>query len=85
MPSHSHTINDPGHTHSYTKNTNDQQVSALVGEVAADQEDLAGITGSSTTGITVDSTGGGNPHNNMQPTAFVGNYFIFVKINEAYL
>lgn len=31
--------------------------------------------------ITVLSTGGGNAHNNMQPTAFAGNCFIFVGLN----
>jgi len=81
MPSHSHGITDPGHSHSYTNNTNDQNVSALIGEVAADQVDLAQTTGTSTTGITVNNTGGGNAHNNMQPTAFLGNVFVFSKIN----
>lgn len=77
MPSHSHTINDPGHTHAYTNNTNDQQVSALPGETAADQADIGQTTGSSTTGITINNTGGGGAHNNMQPTIFISNIFIF--------
>jgi microcystin-dependent protein len=78
MPSHNHTITDPGHTHSYVNNTNDQNTdNAFNSETAADQADLAATTGSSTTGITVNSTGGGNPHNNMQPTLFIGNMFIY--------
>lgn len=77
MPVHSHDITDPGHSHSYTNNTNDQTVSALPGEVAADQTDLGATTVSSTTGITVNNTGGGGAHNNMQPTLFIGNTFIF--------
>jgi microcystin-dependent protein len=79
MPSHSHTINDPSHSHSYTNNTNNQQVSALPGETAADQEDLGATTGASTTGITINNTGGGGAHNNMQPTIFISNIFIFSR------
>lgn len=79
MPSHSHTINDPGHSHNYVNNTNDQQVSALPGETAADQADLSATTGTSTTGITVNNTGGGGAHNNMQPTIFISNIFIFSR------
>lgn len=77
MPVHSHGITDPGHTHNYVNNTNDQTVSALPGETAADQADLSATTGSSTTGITVNNAGGGGSHNNMQPTLFIGNTFIF--------
>lgn len=76
MPSHSHSINDPGHAHSYVNNTSDQTVSALPGETAADQEDLNKTTGTSTTGITINNTGGDGAHNNMQPTTFIGNVFI---------
>lgn len=79
MPVHSHGVTDPGHTHSYTNNTNDQTVSALPGEVAADQSDLNVTTMSSTTGITINNTGGGDAHNNMQPTLFIGNTFIFAS------
>lgn len=79
MPSHSHTINDPGHSHSYTNNTNDQTVSALPGEVAADQTDLSATSGASNTGITINNTGGGNAFNIMQPTAFLGNVFVYAK------
>lgn len=82
MPSHSHTINDPGHSHSYTNNTNDQNTdNAFASETAADQLDLSQTTGSSTTGITVNNTGGGNAFNIMQPTAFLGNVFMFTKTN----
>lgn len=85
MPSHNHTINDPGHTHGYVNNVGDQNTdNAFASETAADQVDYNQTTGSSTTGITINNTGGGGAHNNMQPTAFIGNYFIFAKINEAY-
>ena len=71
MPSHSHTVNDPGHSHSYTNNTNDQSITGGFTEVAADQEDLGATTATATTGITLNNTGGGGAHNNMQPTIFI--------------
>ena len=77
MPSHNHGVTDPGHTHSYSNTPNDQNVSALIGEQAADQADASQTTGSSTTGITIQNTGGGGAHNNMQPTLFAANVFIF--------
>lgn len=78
MPSHTHTITDPGHTHGYTSNTNDQTVLHVGGlESAADQEDLSATTGPNTTGITINNAGGGGAHNNMQPTIFISNIFIF--------
>jgi microcystin-dependent protein len=83
MPSHNHTINDPGHSHTYINNTNDQNTdNAFASETAADNADLANTTGTSTTGITVNNTGGGGAHNNMQPTAFLGNVFLFGKIYQ---
>lgn len=80
MPSHSHGVTDPGHAHSYSNNLNDQGVNTLTTQdSAADNADLGQTTGSSTTGITINNTGGGGAHNNMQPTEFIGNVFIFAK------
>lgn len=90
---HSHTITDPGHTHAYTNTPNDQSVNQLGVESAADQEDVGQTTSSSFTGITINSngahthtmgsTGGGAAHNNIQPTLFYGNMFIYCgKVNE---
>ena len=76
MPSHSHGIADPGHTHGYVNNTNNQTVVNVLGtESAADNEDLPQTTGSSTTGITINSSGGGGAHNNMPPFIVI-NYII---------
>lgn len=92
-PGHAHGITDPGHTHNYVNNTNDQTVSALPGEVAADQEDLSAITNTNTTGISINTattgittvtTGNSLPHNNMQPTIFIGNVFIAYKTQRGY-
>jgi microcystin-dependent protein len=81
MPSHNHTITDPGHTHSYVNNVNDQQTdNAFSTETAADQVDVSQTTGSSTTGITINNRGGDQPHNNMQPTIFGGNVYVFAGL-----
>ncbi len=78
MPSHSHTINDPGHTHSYVNNVGDQNTdNAFASETAADQVDYNQTTGSASTGITVNSAGGGGAHNNMQPTLFIAHTYIY--------
>lgn len=62
MPSHNHGVTDPGHTHSYTNNRNDQGTDNVFGtETAADEQDLSATTGSSTTGITINNTGGDEP------------------------
>jgi microcystin-dependent protein len=80
MPAHTHSITDPGHTHSYVNNVNNQNTdNAFSTEIAADNADLNQTTDSSTTGITINSTGGGDAHNNMQPTLFIGNVFIFAS------
>lgn len=93
-PGHAHGITDPGHTHSYVNNINDQNTdNAFATETAADQADLSQTTGSSltgisvntnTTGITTVTTGNSQPHNNMQPTIFIGNVFIAYKTKIAY-
>jgi microcystin-dependent protein len=79
MPSHNHTINDPGHSHSYANNANDQDVNTLTTQdSAADNAETGGqTTGTSTTGITINPNGGGQSFNVMQPTIFIGNVFIF--------
>lgn len=79
MPSHNHAITDPGHTHSYVNQSSDQAVFG-VGEAAADQADNGQTTGSSTTGITINNRGGDQAHNNMQPTLFGGNVFVFAGL-----
>jgi microcystin-dependent protein len=93
-PGHNHSITDPGHTHSYVNNTNDQNTdNVFASETAADQVDLNQTTGSSTTGITINNnttgittatTGNSQPHNNMQPTIFIGNVFLAYKTQISY-
>lgn len=85
---HTHTINDPGHTHSYVNQPNEHQVAvSLTTTDTADNVNVNQTTGSSATGITINAvanhqhsiaTQGNNvPHNNMQPTLFIGNMFMY--------
>lgn len=85
---HTHTINDPGHTHSYVNQPNGVNVNNLTTQLdVADNVNVNQTTGSSTTGITINAVadhqhsiatqGGDDPHNNMQPTLFIGNMFIY--------
>jgi microcystin-dependent protein len=45
--------------------------------------DVADNGGTHTHGFTTNSTGGSDPHNNMQPTLFIGNVFIFSGVPTA--
>lgn len=78
IPTHAHSITDPGHNHSYTNqpNTASPAVSLTTVDVASNNS-VSQNTGNKTTGITINTTGGSQPHNNMQPTLFVGNLFIY--------
>ncbi len=86
--SHTHTINDSGHTHSYTVPSG--QTAGFTGDTVADETNPnPATTGSSTTGITINSngnhthtfttatTGGRNYHNNLPPHLGVGRMLIY--------
>jgi microcystin-dependent protein len=88
MPTHAHTIADPGHSHTGTTNAggqgvNVQNIFASDTPVAINAADDGGshthafTTQPATTGITINNNGGSNAHNNMQPTLFLGNLFIY--------
>lgn len=82
IPSHNHGVTDPGHTHGGdTYNVGVQSTDNAFGtEQAADETQTSGNVNSATTGITINNTGGGLPHNNMQPTLFGGNVYIFAGL-----
>ena len=68
MPSHNHGVTDPSHNHGYVNNTGNQDTDNAFGtQTAADDADYGATTGSSTTGISIQNTGGSAAHNNMQP------------------
>ena len=79
MPTHSHSINDPGHTHTYN-NSNDNFL--MTGglnfiNLYAKGDIITQSTTTATTGITTNNTGGGQPHDIMNPTLFIGNLFVY--------
>lgn len=84
---HTHTITDPGHSHSITTANAGASVENRVGQAIDTVDEGPASTNTSSTGITINangahahvigSTGGGQAHNNMQPTYFIGNMFIY--------
>jgi microcystin-dependent protein len=82
IPSHNHTLTDPGHTHGYGPGT----LRALVPANAGAFSYSAGSTATgdltisaNTTGISIAAAGGGGAHGNVQPT-MVLNYIIFAGV-----
>lgn len=61
LPSHSHTITDPGHVHTALVASSTNTAGAAAGT------SVAGNTGSAVTGITVNNTGSGNPVTTISP------------------
>ncbi len=72
MPSHAHGVTDPGHTHSYTQPASTG--GAEGGSGAAQPSSGIAATGAGTTGISIQSTGGGGPHKIVQPTVLLTVY-----------
>jgi microcystin-dependent protein len=69
IPAHNHGVTDPGHAHSYS------QFSAGPGSVGgggAFGGNVGATTGTSGTGISIQNTGGGGAHNNVQPSQVTG-------------
>jgi len=68
LPSHSHTITDPGHNHT----TGSQTSLNTAGAAAGTYSSSGGTTGTSTTGITgTNTTGSGSPVNFVPPYAAI--------------
>lgn len=87
LPSHNHTITDPGHIHTGDKyNGNNQSTDNAFGtETAADNSITTGSVNSAYTGITINNTGSNVPHNTMQPTLFIGSMYIFSGLRDGYI
>lgn len=67
IPAHSHGVTDPGHAHQQRRDGN--LGGGGGGTPDANYGNLEyGLTSSSTTGISIQNTGGGGAHNNVQPT-----------------
>jgi microcystin-dependent protein len=85
MPTHGHTINDSGHAHGYSNQPigiNMLENGVGTKTDVADNINTSNTTGSNVTGISINTTGGSNAHNTMQPTLFIGNMFIFCGLIE---
>lgn len=76
MPTHSHGVTDPGHTHDFDYiSTQQNNLNDGSSDYAANQTNRSGTTDSATTGITIDNAGGGSAHNNMPPF-ILGTWFM---------
>ena len=70
MPSHNHSINDPGHSHSLTAGDILRWQPGYGDRTAPGGGDFRGINVqayTNTTGISINNAGGNGAHNNMQP------------------
>lgn len=70
MPSHGHTITDPGHTHFWYTYQN-QGSGGPKGDDGGNPGGATWPVERNTTGITINNNGGGSAHENVQPTVFV--------------
>jgi len=85
MPVHNHVINisDPGHVHQFYGRYGSDYLSTTSGSTTFgawfEGTNLNTNTSTSSTGISSSSnnTGSGSSHNNIQPTLFTGNLFIY--------
>lgn len=84
MPSHNHGVTDNGHSHSYVNQPNSHEVFGGVTNTTADNGNVTQTTGTSYTGISIQDTGNNQPHNNMQPTIFIGNVFVAYRTQFKY-
>jgi microcystin-dependent protein len=89
-PNHTHGITDPGHSHGYTAPAN-ARISAQISTNDYSVSTTGGTTSPAFTGIiatnaagehshTISSNGGDQYHNNIQPTLFYGNTFIYCGV-----
>lgn len=81
LPSHSHTVNDPGHSHSYTFTSGSAVNNFDHFQNQAGLETLnysSASTSNSLTRISINNTGGGQAVNNIQPSIVI-NKIIKVK------
>ena len=84
---HTHTINDPGHTHSIVTANAGGSEPTRVGQAGDTVSEGPAYTSTATTSITINSVanhqhsiktqGGDDAHNNIQPTLWIGNVFIY--------
>ncbi len=69
IPAHSHGVTDPGHSHVFALNNYISNGNFVIGGISA--SDFTFTTNAAATGISIQNSGGGLLHTNMQPT-YVG-------------
>lgn len=78
IPQHSHGVTDPGHTHSQFVfrdwNAAGANNSSMNGTGSGTVSGTTFVTASASTGISIQNTGGGNPHPVVQPTIVMTIY-----------
>jgi microcystin-dependent protein len=74
LPAHTHGIVDPGHAHTYLKAGTVGVTESLTQGITSG---ATGITSTATTNISVTSAGGGQPHQNNQPS-WACYYIIYI-------
>ena len=80
IPSHNHTLTDPGHKHALGETagqssaTAGSQVALSIFNIGVDGATNLGVTNTTTTGITLAATGGGLAHPIVPPMLLVTNY-----------
>lgn len=77
LPAHTHHLTDPGHTHALTRVENYDRVGTPLNDDmgGGQRATRAGAIPPATTGVTIDSTGGNTPHQNLSPYLSL-NYII---------
>ncbi len=92
MPSHNHGVTDLGHSHTQNSANDDFNNSSGSYPSGSNPSYAAYDSGSinwtstilsNTTGISIQNTGGGLAHNNMQPYIVFGNYFIYCGVKDS--
>lgn len=89
-PQHNHGVTDPTHSHNYLGIQSQSVGSGITDGAENDPRPTETTTSSATgisinnniTGISINNTGGSLPHNNMQPTLFIGNTFIYCGVKN---
>lgn len=70
MPAHNHGVNDPGHVHGGIPTIANRATTDTQGNAAVNLSTSNSF--SATTGISIQNTGGGGAHNNVQPAQVTG-------------
>lgn len=73
IPSHSHSVNDNGHSHNIKAN-NGWNGNKFISSSTDTNPAYTGSTDNAVTGITINPTGGGQQHTNIQPS--IAEYYI---------